>query len=100
MFSECLVDLQGMGMRNLSWECQLCQLGCFGMTVRGSLFPSWTVYIMRLPFAVLSKLNLIGNASGKKECRKHRWIRDSRKAGGQDFLGPCERQDHGQLAVP
>lgn len=62
MFSECLVDLQGMGMSNLSWECQMCQLGCFGMTVTASLFPSWTVHIMRLPFAVRSGLHHVGNA--------------------------------------
>ena len=62
MFSEGLVDLQGMGMSNLSWECQMCQLGCLGMTVRASLFPSWTVHKMRVSFAVLSGLNLIGNA--------------------------------------
>ena len=53
MILEGLVDLQRMGMSYLSWECQMCQLGCFGMMVTASRFTSWTVHIMRLPCAVL-----------------------------------------------
>lgn len=62
MISEGLVDLQLMGMNYLSWECQMCQHGCFGMMVTASLF-----FFMDCPYnassvCCASGLNHIGNA--------------------------------------